>query len=46
MGEDSHGHGHGHGDSHNEEQMDQLSGPVRDFGIHENHEDIGQHIGQ
>lgn len=43
--EDSHGHGHIHaGDAHNEEEMDHLSGPVHDFGVHGNHED--SHVGQ
>lgn len=38
-GEDAHGHGHDHGDVHNEEDMDNLSGPVHDFGLHDRHED-------
>lgn len=38
-GGDSHGHGHDHGDVHNEEDMDNLSGPVHDFGLHDRHED-------
>lgn len=44
QGEDAHGHGHGQGDAHNEEDMDALSGPVHDFGIHDNHEDA--HAGE
>ncbi len=38
-GGDAHGHGHNHGDVHNEEDMDHLSGPVHDFGLHGRHED-------
>ncbi|KAK4006269.1 hypothetical protein OUZ56_011424 [Daphnia magna] len=36
-GEDA--HGHDHGDAHNEEDMESLAGPVRDFGLHGRHED-------
>ncbi|KZS02706.1 putative Glycoprotein-N-acetylgalactosamine 3-beta-galactosyltransferase 1 [Daphnia magna] len=32
-------HGHDHGDAHNEEDMESLAGPVRDFGLHGRHED-------
>lgn len=36
---DAHGHGHGHRDVHNEEDMENVAGPVRDFGVHDKHED-------
>lgn len=42
---DDHGHGHGHGsDAHGEEEMNDLAGPINDFGIHSSHED--SHAGE
>ncbi|XP_057380449.1 glycoprotein-N-acetylgalactosamine 3-beta-galactosyltransferase 1-like [Daphnia carinata] len=41
---DAHGHGHGHRDAHNEEDMEIVDGPVRDFGVHDKHED--SHAGE
>ncbi|KZS00858.1 Glycoprotein-N-acetylgalactosamine 3-beta-galactosyltransferase 1, partial [Daphnia magna] len=43
-GEDANGHGHDHGDAHNEEDIESLAGPVRDFGLHGRHED--SHAGE
>lgn len=42
---DDHGHGHRHGnDAHGEEEMNDLAGPINDFGIHSSHED--SHAGE